>query len=119
MGSRKKVISRDMINLTESAQKQLSQIVAQESNPDTKVRMYVAGGGCSGMQYGFELTTEKAEDDWEIPALNATLLVDTISMNYLEGITIDYKDDLEGARFAIQNPKAATTCGCGSSFSPY
>lgn len=108
-----------MINLTESAQKQLVEIVKAEKDPNTRVRMYVAGGGCSGMQYGFELTTEKADDDWEIPAQTATLLVDAISMNYLEGITIDYKDDLEGARFSIQNPKAATTCGCGSSFSPY
>lgn len=108
-----------MINLTESAQKQLSEIVKAESDPNIKVRMYVSGGGCSGMQYGFELTTEKSEDDWEIPAQTATLLVDVISMNYLEGITIDYKDDLEGARFSIQNPKATTTCGCGSSFSPY
>jgi len=108
-----------MITLTEEAQKQLAEIIANENNPNMHVRMYVSGGGCSGFQYGFEITDEKNEDDWEIPALSASVLVDVISMQYLENATVDYKTDLQGSRFSISNPQAQTTCGCGSSFSPY
>lgn len=108
-----------MINLTPTAQVQISKIIKAENDPNLKLRMYVQGGGCSGFSYGFELTDEKNDDDWEFPALTTTVLVDPISMQYLEGITVDFKSDLNGERFAIQNPKAASTCGCGSSFSPY
>ena len=108
-----------MITITESAQKQLAEIVSAENSPNTHVRMYVTGGGCSGFQYCFEITTEKAEDDWEIPALSSSVLVDVISMQYLENAVVDYKEDLNGSRFSISNPQAQTTCGCGSSFSPY
>ena len=108
-----------MITITESAQKQLAEIVAAENDPNMHVRMYVTGGGCSGFQYGFEITNEKAEDDWEIPASSARVLVDVISMQYLENAVVDYKEDLNGSRFSISNPQAQTTCGCGSSFSPY
>jgi iron-sulfur cluster insertion protein len=80
--------------------------------------MYVQGGGCSGFQYGFEIVDTKEDDDWEIPTLSTYVLIDPISMQYLEGITVDYKDDINGARFSITNPQAASTCGCGSSFSP-
>jgi len=108
-----------MINLTESAIKQLTSLVEQEKDPSMRVRMYVHGGGCSGFQYGFEFTNEHAEDDWEIPAGETSMLVDPISMQYLENTQVDYKEDLTGARFVINNPNATTTCGCGSSFSPY
>jgi iron-sulfur cluster insertion protein len=108
-----------MINLTESAIKQINEIILQENDPKLKLRMYVQGGGCSGFSYGFELTDAQENDDWEIAADSTSVLIDPISMQYLEGITVDYKNDLEGARFAIKNPKAASTCGCGSSFSPY
>jgi iron-sulfur cluster insertion protein len=108
-----------MINLTESAIQQINEIILQENDPKLKLRMYVQGGGCSGFSYGFELTDAQESDDWEIPADSTSVLIDPISMQYLEGITVDYKNDLEGSRFAIQNPKAASTCGCGSSFSPY
>lgn len=108
-----------MITLTESAQNRIQEIVNEENDPAIKVRMFVAGGGCSGFQYGFDLTTEKNEDDLEINALSASVLVDPISAQYLMGATVDYTDDLEGARFSINNPQASSTCGCGSSFSPY
>lgn len=108
-----------MINLTESAIKQIIRIIETENDPKLKLRMYVQGGGCSGFSYGFELTDEQADDDWVIPAETTNVLIDPISMQYLEGITLDYKNDIEGARFSIKNPKAASTCGCGSSFSPY
>jgi iron-sulfur cluster insertion protein len=108
-----------MINLTDSAIKQINDIIKQENDDSLRLRMYVQGGGCSGFSYAFELTDEQADDDWIIPADCTSVLIDPISMQYLEGITVDFKNDLEGARFAIQNPKAASTCGCGSSFSPY
>lgn len=108
-----------MINLTESAIKQINEIILQENDPKLKLRMYVQGGGCSGFSYGFELTDEQNDDDWQIPADPTSVLVDPISMQYLEGTTVDYKNDLEGSRFSIRNPQAKSTCGCGSSFSPY
>lgn len=108
-----------MINITTTAQAKIHELIRNENDPNLRLRMYVQGGGCSGFSYGFEITEEKAEDDWEIPVISTSVLIDPISMQYLEGIIVDYKDDINGARFAIQNPKAASTCGCGSSFSPY
>lgn len=108
-----------MINLTPTAQAQIDKLIKQENADNLRLRMYVQGGGCSGFSYGFEITEEKSDDDWEIPVISTSILIDPISMQYLEGITVDFKDDIHGARFAIQNPKAASTCGCGSSFSPY
>ncbi len=108
-----------MINLTPAAQIQIEKIIKLENDPNLHLRMFVQGGGCSGFSYGFEITQQRAEDDWEIPLDSTKILVDPISMQYLEGITLDFKDDINGARFSIQNPKAASTCGCGSSFSPY
>jgi len=107
-----------MITITESASIKIADILAQENNPNIRVRMFVQGGGCSGMQYGFTMDEEKNEDDWEIPAGNSTVLVDSMSMQYVENATIDFVDDLQGSRFSIKNPNAQTTCGCGSSFSP-
>ena len=80
--------------------------------------MYVQGGGCSGMQYGFTLDEEKNEDDFEINSGTTSVLVDSMSAQYVQGAEVDYVDDLMGAGFKIRNPKAETTCGCGSSFSP-
>jgi iron-sulfur cluster insertion protein len=108
-----------MLTITDSAQQRITEILQEEKEPGVHIRMFVAGGGCSGFQYGFELTKEKNEDDWEIPALSASVLVDAISMQYLENAVVDFKSDLDGARFSISNPQAQTTCGCGSSFSPY
>jgi iron-sulfur cluster insertion protein len=108
-----------MLTLTESAQQRINEILQEEKEPGVHIRMFVAGGGCSGFSYGFELTKEKNEDDWEIPSLSTSVLVDAISMQYLENAVVDFKSDLEGARFSISNPQAQTTCGCGSSFSPY
>jgi len=83
-----------------------------------RLRMYVQGGGCSGMSYGFTLDEIQNEDDFEIPMESSSVLVDAMSMQYVSGATIDYKDDLSGSQFVIKNPNAETTCGCGSSFSP-
>lgn len=107
------------MNLTENAVKKLQELVAEEGNPNHKLRVFVQGGGCSGMQYGFTFDEEQAEDDFDFDYSGIKVLVDSMSMQYLTGATIDYREDLMGASFAIDNPNAQTSCGCGSSFSPY
>lgn len=101
-----------MITITETAQAKIADILAEENNANLKVRAFVQGGGCSGFQYGFTLDEEQGEDDFEVHGV----LVDSMSMQYLSGATIDYKDDIHGSSFVIDNPNAQTTCGCGSSF---
>lgn len=107
-----------MLTVTESAQSKIAEILAEENNPSLKLRMFVQGGGCSGMQYGFTLDEEINEDDFQIDAGLSSVLVDAMSAQYVTGAEIDYVDDLQGSRFSIKNPQATTTCGCGSSFSP-
>jgi len=109
-----------MITVTESAVKKLKEILAEENNPDLKVRMFVSGGGCSGMQYGFTLEDQPAnEDDFDLEvAPGVHMLVDAMSGQYVQGAEVDWKESVQGAQFAISNPNAQTTCGCGSSFSP-
>jgi len=107
-----------MLTVTEAAQAKISDILLEENNPALKLRMYVQGGGCSGMSYGFTLDEEQNEDDFEITLESSSVLVDAMSMQYVSGAVIDYKDDLSGSQFVIKNPNAQTTCGCGSSFSP-
>ena len=107
-----------MITITDSAVAKLKDILAEENNPSLKLRVFVQGGGCSGMSYGFTLDEEQAEDDWDIEAGGVNVLVDSMSGGYLQGATIDYTEDQYGSSFAIKNPNAVTTCGCGSSFSP-
>lgn len=105
-----------MIEITDSAMTKISEILAEENNPKVKLRTFVQGGGCSGFSYGFTLDQEQNEDDFLIERAGTTILVDSMSMQYLQGAIIDYKDELMGASFVINNPNATTTCGCGSSF---
>ena len=107
-----------MLTVTQSAQLKIADILAEENNPSLKLRMFVQGGGCSGMQYGFTLDEEINDDDFQIDAGSTSVLVDAMSAQYVTGAEIDYIDDLQGSRFSIKNPQATTTCGCGSSFSP-
>jgi iron-sulfur cluster insertion protein len=102
-----------MITITEAAQSKIDDILAEENKPNLKVRAFVQGGGCSGFQYGFTLDEEQNDDDFVIDGV----LIDSMSMQYLTGATIDYKEDINGSTFSIKNPNAQTTCGCGSSFS--
>jgi iron-sulfur cluster insertion protein len=106
-----------MITLTEAAQEKIKEVLAEENDPKAKLRMFVQGGGCAGFSYGFAIDDEQNEDDMEFQAGAASVLVDSMSLQYLQGVTVDYKDDLDGSRFAITNPQASGTCGCGSSFS--
>lgn len=106
-----------MLIISNQAQEKIQQLIEEEKNPNLKLRTFVQGGGCSGMQYGFTFDEDQAVDDFEIEAGKIKLLVDAMSMQYLTGAEIDYKDDISGSQFIIRNPNAETTCGCGSSFS--
>jgi len=108
-----------MINLTESAIAKIKDLLAEENNPNIKLRTFVQGGGCSGMQYGFTFDEIQNEDDFVIGEGGVEILVDSMSAQYMQGATINYKEDLMGSSFSIDNPNAQTTCGCGSSFTPY
>jgi iron-sulfur cluster insertion protein len=105
------------IVLSASAAKRVRALIAEEGTADLKLRVFVSGGGCSGFQYGFAFESESNEDDAVVAQDGFDVLVDSTSYGYLVGADIDYIEDLEGARFVIQNPNAATSCGCGSSFS--
>jgi iron-sulfur cluster insertion protein len=105
------------LDFTDSAAAKVRELIEEERNPDLKLRVYVQGGGCSGFQYGFTFDEERHDDDAAVEKDGVTLLIDPMSFQYLMGAKIDYKEDLEGARFIINNPNATTTCGCGSSFS--
>ena len=109
----------EAIVFTDSAAAKVADLIAEEGNPDLKLRVFVQGGGCSGMSYGFTLDETQNEDDWDLEISGVKVLVDSMSGGYLQGAEIDYKDDVMGASFTINNPQAQTTCGCGSSFSPY
>lgn len=106
-----------MITLTESAVAKITDILAEENNPQIKLRTFVQGGGCSGFSYGFMLDEEQNDDDFVIDNNGVIVLIDSMSMQYLQGAVIDYKEELMGSNFTINNPNAQTTCGCGSSFS--
>jgi iron-sulfur cluster insertion protein len=104
------------ILFTDSAAAKVADLIAEEGNPDLKLRVFVQGGGCSGFQYGFTFDEITNEDDTTMTKNGVTLLIDAMSYQYLVGAEIDYKEDLQGAQFVIKNPNATTTCGCGSSF---
>jgi iron-sulfur cluster insertion protein len=107
----------EQLTITDSAITKISALIAEENNPDLKLRTFVQGGGCSGFQYGFTFDEDENDDDFVIERSNIKILIDSMSMQYLTGAVIDYKEDLSGASFSIKNPNAQTTCGCGSSFS--
>lgn len=125
----------EIINFTDEAARKVAELILEEENLDLKLRAYITGGGCSGFQYGFTFDEKIDSDDtlvkkvitlkqgggvegYSNKTVDVTLIVDPMSIQYLAGAKIDYKEDLEGARFIIeQNPNAKTTCGCGQSFS--
>jgi len=105
------------LTLTAAAAGRIRQLIEEEGNESLSLRVYISGGGCSGFQYGFGFEETSGEDDHRLEQHGVTLLVDPLSLPYLEGAEIDYAEDLQGERFIIRNPNAVTTCGCGSSFS--
>ena len=107
-----------MVEITESAKSKIMDLLLEEDNPKLALRTFVQGGGCSGFSYGFTFDEEKNEDDFEFPINEQyNVLVDAMSMQYLQGAVIDYKEEVMGSQFVITNPNAQSTCGCGSSFS--
>ena len=107
----------DPLLFTDSAAAKVKELIDEEGNPELKLRVFVQGGGCSGFQYGFTFDEAVNDDDMQMVKNGVTLLIDAMSLQYLTGAEIDYKEGLEGAQFVIKNPNATTTCGCGSSFS--
>jgi iron-sulfur cluster insertion protein len=103
--------------VSDSAIAKVRSLIEEEDNPDLKLRVYVTGGGCSGFQYGFTFDEALAEDDSVVEREGVKVVVDATSYPYLVGARVDYEEGLQGAKFVIQNPNAASTCGCGSSFS--
>jgi iron-sulfur cluster insertion protein len=106
-----------MLTITDNAIEKIRDILAEENNPKIKLRVFVQGGGCSGFSYGFTLDEEINEDDFVVNRDELEILVDSMSAQYMQGATIEYKEELMGSQFVIQNPNASSTCGCGSSFS--
>lgn len=105
------------MKLDPTAVSKIKQLIAEENDPDAKLRVFVQGGGCSGMQYGFTFDTTQNEDDWDFDYDGVTVLVDAMSMEYLREANIGWRETDISSSFVIDNPQAQTTCGCGSSFS--
>tara|TARA_Y100000588_G_C14217112_1_gene909317 strand:+ start:171 stop:509 length:339 start_codon:yes stop_codon:yes gene_type:complete len=105
------------IQFSDAAAKRVKELVAEEENPDLKLRVYVTGGGCSGFQYGFTFDEKVNPGDLEIEKNGVSMVVDPMSIQYLVDGVVDYTEGLEGSRFFVSNPNATTTCGCGASFS--
>src|SRR5687768_8954714 len=105
------------LTFTDAAARKVGDLIRGEGNPNLMLRVFIQGGGCSGMQYGFEFDENEQEGDTCVENQGVKLLVDPMSIQYLSGAEIDYREGLDGAQFVIRNPNAQTTCGCGSSFS--
>ena len=104
------------LKISDAAAGKIAELILEDGNPALALRVYVTGGGCAGMQYGFSFDETVADDDLRIEHGGVTLLVDSVSLQYLHGAAIDFEDGLAGARFVIHNPNASTSCGCGQSF---
>ena len=106
-----------VLTVTDSAVAKVKSLKLEEENDNLKLRVFVTGGGCSGFQYGFTFEEDAAEDDTSVSRDGVTVLIDSLSFQYLAGSTVDYEVGLMGSRFLVTNPNASTTCGCGASFS--
>ena len=104
------------IFFSERAAAKVRQLMSSEGNDALKLRVFITGGGCSGFSYGFTFDEDIAEDDAVVERDGVTMVVDSLSFQYLVGAEVDYQEDLQGAQFVVQNPNAAATCGCGNSF---
>ena len=106
-----------MLTITASAINKVRDLLIEEKLPsNSALRMFVQGGGCSGYQYGFAFDEEIAEDDFVTENEGIKVVVDMISSQYLQGATLDYKEEKFNSQFVISNPNAKSTCGCGYSF---
>ncbi len=105
------------VTITESAARRIAYLLSQEDRPNLRLRVSVSGGGCSGFQYGFDFDEKVNDDDLLFEKDGASVVIDELSVGYMAGAEIDFVEDLVGAAFAIRNPKATSSCGCGNSFS--
>ena len=110
------IVPEPALKISAAAVARVRELIREEGDPALKLRVFIEGGGCSGFQYGFSFDVDRAEDDIVLDRDGVELLVDPLSMQYLEGAEVDYVEELSGAQFVIHNPNAKTTCGCGSSF---
>ncbi len=110
-------IEERRIVLTENAARRIAMLRAQEQVEDAFLRIAVSGGGCSGFQYGFTFDGQRNDDDFLFERDGVTVVVDDVSLGLLNGAEVDFVEDLMGASFQIRNPNAASSCGCGNSFS--
>jgi iron-sulfur cluster insertion protein len=109
-------VAEPVLKISDAALGRVRELIAEEGNPALKLRVSIEGGGCSGFQYDFSFDEARAEDDYVLDRDGVQVLVDPVSLPYLEGAEVDYVEELSGAQFVIHNPNAKTTCGCGSSF---
>ena len=105
-----------VIVFTDNAARKVKELMDEEGNPALKLRVFISGGGCSGFQYGFTFDDEQAPDDTTLQKMGVTVVIDPMSLQYLVGAEIDYKEGFQGSQFVIRNPNVTATCGCGSSF---
>ena len=112
-----KVAAKPTVRFSDAAAARVKVLTEENKNPALKLRVFVSGGGCSGFQYGFEFDENVNDGDLVIENSGATMLIDAMSLQYLNGAEIDFVEGLEGSRFVINNPNASSTCGCGASFS--
>lgn len=105
------------VTFSDAAANKVKHLIAEEKNPNLKLRIYISGGGCSGFQYGFSFDENIGDGDLTVENEGVMLVIDPMSYQYLVGAEVDYTEGLEGAQFVVRNPNATTTCGCGSSFS--
>lgn len=110
------VIETEALKVTDEAADKVRQLIDEEGNERLMLRVFVTGGGCVGFQYGFTFDDEVADDDTLVERRGTRFLIDSLSVQYLQGSTVNYTEGLDGSRFTIENPAAETTCGCGSSF---
>ena len=104
------------LTLTDSAMSRIANVMSANEELGTKFRVYVTGGGCSGFEYGFTFDEDLEEDDTAIEQSGIRLVIDPLSYQYLAGAEVDFREDLQGSRFVVNNPNASVTCGCGNSF---
>jgi iron-sulfur cluster insertion protein len=116
-GSMIKPIVSTVLDFSDAAARKLKALTEEENNPSLKLRVSVYGGGCSGFQYTFSLDEEVKENDKTVEKQGVTLVIDSMSYQYLAGSEVDFSEGLEGSMFVVNNPNAKSTCGCGSSFS--
>jgi iron-sulfur cluster insertion protein len=104
------------IRFSDRAARKARELIEGEGNPDLKLRVFITGGGCSGFSYGFAFDEATGDDDAVVEHEGVTLLVDSMSYQYLAGAEVDFREDLQGSQFVVVNPNAVSTCGCGNSF---